>query len=318
MKNHFFLFAAGIILFASPAVRGQGDMPGGRYVDYNAFLNEMGKGFLAARQEGRTPKTIREIREKAAVLVEERAPAENARTVMGRSKGLKDEDIFAKRESSVFIIGKLYGGGGTDVRWDLTGTAFAIGEDGVCVTNYHVLKDIIRPDENNTDSVYFIVTADKKVYFMDGILAWSQNNDIAVFKVNTQGNRLNPIPLGQPAQVGAPVFCISHPIGYFYYFSKGIVSRNVTIDSLHAAAGYSSNGKRPVRMEITADYGIGSSGGPVLDKFGNLAGIISSTTTIFGGAADKDGQMVGQPQMVVRDTAPVKALADLLQNKILN
>src|SRR5258708_39649001 len=73
MKNHFFLFAAGIILFASPPVRGQGEMPRGRNSAYNAFFNEKGKGFLAARQEGRTPKTIREIREKTDVLGEERA-----------------------------------------------------------------------------------------------------------------------------------------------------------------------------------------------------------------------------------------------------
>jgi S1-C subfamily serine protease len=240
------------------------------------------------------------------------------RSNTARSKEWKDEVIFAKRERSVFIIGKLYGGGGTDVHWDLTGTAFAIAEDGVCVTNYHVLKDIIRPDDNNTDSVYFIVTPDRKVYFMDSILAWSQNNDLAVFKVNTQGDRLSPIPLGKPAQVGAPVFCISHPIGYFYYFSKGMVSRNVTIDSLQASAGYSQHGKPPIRMEITADYAIGSSGGPVLDQFGNLAGIIAATMTIVGGVADMSGQQVAQPQMVVRDTAPVEALAGLLQNKILN
>ena len=73
-----------------------------------------------------------------------------------------------------------------------------------------------------------------------------------------------------------------------------------------------------IRMEIAADYAIGSSGGPVLDQFGNLAGIIAATTTIFGGVADVRGQQVAQPQMVVRDTAPVEALTDLLQNKILN
>jgi serine protease Do len=323
MKNRFILFAAGLMLFASPAVKGQTNASGDRYVDYNRFLHEMGKAILAARQEGRTPKTIRDIREKAALLIEERTPAEKVNTVigrsnMGRSKGWKDEDIFAKRARSVFIIGKLFGGGGTDVHWDLTGTAFAIAEDGVCVTNYHVLKDIIRPADNNTDSVYFIVTPDRKIYFMDGILAWSQNNDLAVFKVNTMGDRLSPIPLGNPAPVGAPVFCISHPIGYFYYFSKGMVSRNVLIDSLHASAGYSPHGKPPIRMEITADYAIGSSGGPVLDRFGNLVGIISSTVTIFGGVADMSGQQVAQPQMVVRDTAPVESLVNLLQNKFLN
>ncbi|HVU94352.1 MAG TPA: serine protease [Puia sp.] len=313
MKRQFFLIAAGLMLSAGLSVMAQEKARTDRYVDFNQYLGEMEKGILAARQEGRTPKTIGELRAKAALLVEERAPAEKVRTVMGPSKGLKDEDLFAKRKNGVFIIGKLFGGNGTELRWDLTGTAFAISADGVCVTNYHVLTAIIGPDKNNSDSVYFIVTADRKVYFMEEILAWSQNNDIAVFRVNTMGNRLSAIPLGRPARVGASVFCISHPLGNFYYFSKGMVSRNVSIDSLHAAAGYSSKGRRPVRMEITADYGIGSSGGPVIDRFGNLVGIISTTTTIYGAPNNKADNNVTAPQMVVKDTAPVEALTDLLK-----
>jgi len=137
---------------------------------------------------------------------------------------LCDEDIFSKRKNSVFIFGKIYrceNCMGSDVHFDITGTAFAISEDGVCVTNYHVLKDIIRPNENDVeDSAYFIMTVDKKIYFIDDLLAYSQNNDIAVFKVNTQGDRLSPIPLGKPAPVGAPVFCISHPASIFIISAK--------------------------------------------------------------------------------------------------
>ena len=316
MEKKCFAFIGAFILFEASAVMGQSNAPGDMYTDYNKYLNDAWKG-IRSGPHGPMNKTIKEIREKAALLMEEDSPAKNVRAVSGRSKVLNDEDIFSQRENSVFILGKFYSCGNcTSVQFDLIGTAFAIAEDGVCVTNYHVLKDIIRPTEKDIDSVYFIMTADRKIRFIDGILAYSQNNDIVVFKVNTQGDKLSPIPLGKPARVGAPVFCISHPIGYFYYFSKGIVSRNVSIDSLQAAAGYSKNGSRPIRMEITADYGVGSSGGPILDKYGNLVGIVSSTTTLYGSQKDKDGNYA--PQLVIKDTSPVKALADLLRKQIIN
>jgi len=210
---------------------------------------------------------------------------------------LKDEEIYAQRKNSVFLIGKLKKTKDTTgaISFDFTGTAFAISSDGVCVTNYHVLQDIIQRNDSTTgmDSVYFIETVDRKVYFVEKILAYSQNNDLAIFKVNTRGGKLRPLSPGKPAEVGAAVYCISHPQGNFYYFSKGIVARNVVISNQLAAEGmYRPAGKLPIRMEITADYGGGSSGGPILDKYGNLIGIVCSTRAVGKDTKNEEGKDV--------------------------
>jgi S1-C subfamily serine protease len=263
------------------------------------------------------PKTAKELHDNAGRLIEDTPPAQPILISAGSQKVLSDEEIYAKRKNSVFILGKLFKKGDTpgDIRFDLTGTAFALTADGFCATNYHVLQNILRNNDPATDidSVYFIITPDQKVYFIDEITAWSQNNDMAIFKVNTRGNQLTPIPFGNPACVGAATYCISHPVGYFYYFSKGIVARNVIIPPQQAAAGYNPAGKPPVRMEITAEYGIGSSGGPILDKYGNLIGVVSSTMPIgtnLKGA--EDSTTVYHQQMVIRDVIPVIVLKELL------
>lgn len=286
------------------------------YVDYQQFFGSL--QIKSTSVNGSAPKPVETLRKEAALLTDEK-PVANASNIPVQLPGtriLDDEAIYTRRKKNVFIIGNLKHA--TDstgaISFELTGTAFALSPDGLCATNYHVLKNIIEHEspERGKDSVFFIMTLDNQVYFIDSILAYSQNNDLAVFRVNTNGRQLQPIPFGKPAQVGATVYCISHPLGYFYYFSKGIVARNVTVASGQAAAGYNPNGKPPIRMEITADYGIGSSGGPILDKYGNLVGIVSSTAAVGTSTLDATGNISGHQQMVVRDTSPLIALKGLL------
>lgn len=305
-----------VMLLLSSAIYGQAAAPDDMYIDYMKLFGGLRTALLS--KNGPAPKAVKLLQNSAALLADEAPPSGQAiSTVPGGRRVLSDEDIYAKRKNSVFIIGKMMKANDStgQISFDLTGTAFAIAAGGICVTNYHVLQDIIRKDtvKENRDSVYFISTFDSKLYFIDEILAYSQNNDIAIFHVNTKGALLKPVPLGTPAQVGAVVYCISHPLSYFYYFSKGMVARNVSVDSQQAAAGYNPLGKPPIRMEVTADYGIGSSGAPILDKYGNLVGIVSSTAPIMAGSANENGTTVFQQQMVVKDTAPLKALTELLK-----
>ena len=239
-------------------------------------------------------------------------PGQNEITISvenGRKKIMRSENVFSKRKRSVFVIGKFEKKDAAgNANFEFSGTAFAIAENGICVTNYHILKDIIHKSGSavTKDSMYFIITPTKEVYFIEKILSYSQNNDVAVFKVNTMGDKLIPIPFGKAAAVGALVYCLSHPYGHYYSFSSGMVSRNIVIDRSTAAAGYNNKGRPPIRMEITADYGIGSSGGPILDKSGNLIGVVSSTTPIVHPEARHQ-------QMVVKEAIPVKALKDLIK-----
>ncbi|MGZ3766976.1 MAG: trypsin-like peptidase domain-containing protein, partial [Mucilaginibacter sp.] len=129
---------------------------------------------------------------------------------------------------------------------------------------------------------------------------------------NLRGDKLAAIPLGKPAVVGDPVYCISHPMTHYYYFSKGMVAGNVTIDSLAVTEKYDKIGRAPIRMEITADYGVGSSGGPIMDRHGNITGVVSSTTAVYFTNANWEGKDVTYQQMVVKNSIPVKALNDLL------
>jgi hypothetical protein len=66
-------------------------------------------------------------------------------------------------------------------------------------------------------------------------------------------------------------------------------------------------------MEITADYGAGSSGGPILDKYGNLIGIVCSTREVGKDAKNEEGKDIYFQQMVIKQAVPVKALMWLLR-----
>jgi hypothetical protein len=237
------------------------------YTDYQQY---MGDPFITAlfSAKDETPKTIRALQDSAANLSDEVMPENGTQTVPPGMKILNAEEVYTQRKKCVFLVGKLKKRSDTtgNIRYDFIGTAFAITGDGICVTNCHVLQDIIRKSDSAAaiDSTYFIETLDKKVYFIEKILAYSQNNDLAIFKVNTHGEKMQPLPLGKPARVGATVYCISNPQANFYYFTKGMVARNATIvNQLILEGRYDPTGKLPIRMEITADYGAGSSGGPV-------------------------------------------------------
>lgn len=306
-------------LFSSISVRGQSSTSDEIYVQYDEYYRELGK-WLEPLKALPVQKTLQEVIADAALLIDDHIAVGCVRTMKANKKILNDEEVFAKRRSGVFIVGKLTKSDSNvsgEVNFDLIGTAFAIAEDGVCVSNYHVLKSLIRPnsDEGKTDSIYFVITPDKKVYSIDQVLAFSQNNDLAIFKVNLNHSKLIPIPLGKTANVGASVYCIAHPLGHFYSFTKGIVSRNVGLNALNLGEQYDKNGKPPIRMEITADYAIGASGGPILDKYGNLVGVVVSTTPIAYSGKDSKGIDFGYIQMMVKDTAPLKALTDLLRSR---
>lgn len=84
--------------------------------------------------------------------------------------------------------------------------------------------------------------------------------DMAAFSCDLD---LKPLPLaGEPPAVGESIFTLGHPLGDEFTLSSGIVS------------GYRFDGSP--RMQITAPISPGSSGGPVLNQFGEVVGLVSS------------------------------------------
>jgi hypothetical protein len=68
-------------------------------------------------------------------------------------------------------------------------------------------------------------------------------------------------------------------------------------------------------MQITADYARGSSGGPILDREGNLIGLVSSTSPVYydSPAGAKDGKAAAPNlQMVRHNCVTARAIRELV------
>lgn len=188
-------------------------------------------------------------------------------------------------ETSVYIIATVYNCGKCD-KWHLGGTAsaWALSEDGMMVTNYHVFEEA-------EGAAMGVCDKDGKVHRVVEILAADKQNDIAVFRVDTKG--LKPLRIGPPAVIGNEVKVISHPDGLFFSHTFGRVSRYHRSENV-------------MNMSITADFALGSSGAPILDTENRVVGMVVSTNHIF---YDEEEEM---QQMVVKDCAPVSTIAAML------
>jgi S1-C subfamily serine protease len=91
--------------------------------------------------------------------------------------------------------------------------------------------------------------------------------------------------------IGEEVTVIAHPHAMFYSLTQGTISRF-----------YMRNEGQ--KMSITADFGQGSSGGPVFDSKGNVVGVVSATLSLY----NSDNNL----QMVSKETTPVARVKALI------
>lgn len=221
------------------------------------------------------------------------------------TKIISGEQLYAERSPGVLLVGRYYDCGRCpDMHAAVTATAAVLTEDGICVTNDHVMEGLLKSGSStDLDSVAFVGTIDGKVYPIVEVLSYSKVGDISIFRVDTGGDKLTPVPLGESLAPGAKVRAITHPSGNYYYYSEGVVSRY----SINSARG----GEMSKRMEITADYAVGSSGGPIFDEAGNLVGMVSTTTSLEAGGRGPNNPR--QHQMTIKRTVPVSLIKQLIQ-----
>lgn len=216
---------------------------------------------------------------------------------------LAPEQLYTKRLNGALIFGKMYSCGECPkMHLSLIATASAVTDDGVCLVNYHMVHPIVsREGVLKGDSVYFLADRDSRIFPIVEVMAFSRDEDAAVIRVDTHGQKLEAIPLGKDAATGSHINLISHPKQMLYTYTQGYVSRNTMYN-------YPD---RPVLdlMEVTADFAEGSSGAPFMDDCGNMVGMVKGTTSIFYGEERRN------PQMVLRVGIPVKVLRRLLGTK---
>ena len=201
--------------------------------------------------------------------------------------------LYDQVSKSVLVMGRLYNCGKCSKWHTSMASAFVIGQDGIIVTNYHVL-------EKDDGEILGAMDAEGTVYGVEKVLAANREDDLVILKLRDA--KLIPMSLGKPANVGSDVWVISHPNRKLYMMTKGMVSRYQMI---------LKNGQKPGRrMSITADYAKGSSGAPVFNQKGQVVGVVSSTSSIYYSVENGKKENL---QMVVKNCVPVESILELIQ-----
>lgn len=216
-------------------------------------------------------------------------------------KELTPQKLVQNIRPTSLMICKLKKGFGIHKDFVIIGaSAAALSEDGLCVSNYHVFESFIDQGQSvmPQDSLFFAADSKGQVYPITKVLNYSKSADLATFKIDTRGEKLIPVALGNDLEVGSTVHTMTHPNQQAYYYTKGIVARNSSF----------VNNPWENRCEITADYAKGSSGGPIFDDYGNLIAIVSSTNSIYAGNSNNP-----EWQMVIKVAVPVSSVKKLIK-----
>jgi serine protease Do len=119
--------------------------------------------------------------------------------------------------------------------------------------------------------VFGAADRDGNVYPLTDFLGGDKTADVAVVRIAAKG--LSPLPVAPAhAEVGAWVGLVSHPGDLFFVYTQGHVTRYSTNEN--------DDGKREKWMNVTAEYASGSSGAPVLDRYGAVVGMACLTLSI--------------------------------------
>jgi serine protease Do len=173
--------------------------------------------------------------------------------------------------------------------------------EGHVVTNHHVLDDKAAGELG-------VMLFDGTVHPVLEVLAADREGDAAILRIDPAGAALSALPLSEGVKTGDNIRVIGHPDGRFYTLTEGIVSRVFT------EATSEAEGTR-TWLTVTADYGGGSSGAPVLNEVGEVVGMVSSTATLLADAAEGAEAGAADVQMVFRDCASEETIRGLMKRR---
>jgi serine protease Do len=145
------------------------------------------------------------------------------------------------------------------------GSGFVISEDGLIVTNNHVIE--------NADKISVVLDDGAKL--TASIVGRDEKSDLAVIKVKAD-RALPAIQWGDSddLRLGDPVIAIGNPFGLGTTVTAGIVSARGR--DLHS-------GPYDDFIQVDAAINRGNSGGPLIDATGQVVGINSAIYTPNGG-----------------------------------
>ncbi|MEM9020967.1 MAG: serine protease [Planctomycetota bacterium] len=205
------------------------------------------------------------------------------------------EGLYDAADDGVIVVTGLYLCGRCDKFHANCASGFVISEDGLAVTNYHVI-------EGNTNTTMVAMTRDGRVVPILEVLAANKADDTAMIRLGKAEDRpFTPVPLARSARVGERVHAITHPTGRFYFYASGEISRFFMQRR--------ARNQPPIRrVSITAEYAKGSSGGPIFNDAGQVVAMVCSTNSVYYNQQNGDPRNL---QLVFRDCVPYESILEL-------
>jgi S1-C subfamily serine protease len=157
----------------------------------------------------------------------------------------RQQAVFAKvAPSVVFIVTK-----------EGMGSGFVVSRDGLILTNRHVVGD-----HETVDLVFYNGTRVK------GKVVEHAGKDIDLTLIDAPIKHRKPLQLAsvEDLEVGAWAAAVGHGRGAVWTFNTGMIS-NI----------YKSGGERPL-IQTQIPLNQGNSGGPVVDRDGNVVGVVTA------------------------------------------
>lgn len=163
-------------------------------------------------------------------------------------KKLDGHEVFDKYSTAVFLVFTSDGMNGYQ------GSGFFIDNEGLAVSNYHVFKGTGIGMEK------IKLLGSDVAHNVTEIIAKDEEEDFILFRVDCDNTNYLPIASSKP-QTGEKVFAIGSPRGLENTFSSGEVSQ------------WRANNL----MQISALIDHGSSGGALINEYGEAVGITSGS-----------------------------------------
>ena len=213
---------------------------------------------------------------------------------VGISTTRRTQDIFEIDPFDPFNIFRQRPGREEKVEQDI-GSGFIISEEGLIVTNKHVVSE--------PEAKYRVITKDDKEYEVQKIYR-DPVNDLAILKINPSvgsGQVLQPVEMGDSSKlkVGQMAIAIGTALGEFRNtVTTGVISglgRGITAGS--PFEGYAE--KLDNVIQTDAAINPGNSGGPLLNSSGQVIGV--------NAAIASSGENIGF-------ALPINAVKDALKN----
>ncbi len=168
--------------------------------------------------------------------------AKNQETKAGQSQ-YTPEEIYERVVGAVVVVDTSSG----------TGSGVVIDSDGIIVTNRHVVS--------RDDSVVLRFSDGKSV--SGKTIRACRDVDLAFIQADGPVGQFLEFATNRSVRVGQSVFAIGHPIGLQNTFTTGVIS---AIDRPLDGISY---------LQTDAAVNTGNSGGPLLDSYGQVVGLVT-------------------------------------------